>query len=38
VLNRPENVADAVVFALSQPRGCEVRELVICPSGEPSWP
>jgi NAD(P)-dependent dehydrogenase (short-subunit alcohol dehydrogenase family) len=38
VLNRPESVADAVVFALSQPRGCEVRELLICPSGEPSWP
>jgi len=38
VLNRPEYVADAVVFALSQPQGCEVRELLICPSGEPSWP
>ena len=37
-LNRPENVAKAVVFALSQPEGCEVRELVITPSMEPSWP
>ena len=37
-LNRPEDVAAAVVFALRQPRGCEVRELLICPSEEPSWP
>lgn len=37
-LNRPEDVAGAVVFALRQPPGCEVRELVITPSTEPSWP
>jgi short-subunit dehydrogenase len=37
-LNRPEDVAQAVVFALSQPAGCEVRELVVTPSREPSWP
>lgn len=37
-LNRPDDVADAVLFALSQPAGCEVRELVVCPSREPSWP
>ncbi|WP_449066586.1 SDR family oxidoreductase [Planomonospora algeriensis] len=37
-LNRPEDVAAAVVFALSQPEGCEVRELVVCPSTETSWP
>jgi len=37
-LNRPEDVAAAVVFALRQPRGCEVRELVVTPSVEPSWP
>jgi NAD(P)-dependent dehydrogenase (short-subunit alcohol dehydrogenase family) len=37
-LNRPEDVAAAVVFALRQPPGCEVRELVICPSTESSWP
>lgn len=37
-LNRPENVAAGVVFALRQPAGCEVRELVITPSMEPSWP
>ncbi|MBK0419729.1 SDR family oxidoreductase [Leucobacter sp. CSA1] len=37
-LNDPRAVADAVVFALGQPRGCEVRELVICHEEEESWP
>ncbi|MFF5262650.1 SDR family oxidoreductase [Actinomadura viridis] len=37
-LNAPGDVAAAVAFALAQPRGCEVRELVVCPSSEPSWP
>jgi NAD(P)-dependent dehydrogenase (short-subunit alcohol dehydrogenase family) len=37
-LNRPEDVAEAVLFALSQPPGCEVRELLIAPSTEGSWP
>ena len=37
-LNRPEDVAAAVMVALSQPPGCEIRELVITPSTEPSWP
>jgi NAD(P)-dependent dehydrogenase (short-subunit alcohol dehydrogenase family) len=37
-LNAPENVARAVVFALQQPPGCEVRELLVTPSTEPSWP
>jgi NAD(P)-dependent dehydrogenase (short-subunit alcohol dehydrogenase family) len=37
-LNRPTDVARAVVFALRQPAGCEVRELVVTPSREPSWP
>jgi len=37
-LNRPEDVAEAVLFALCQPPGCELRELVVCPSPEPSWP
>lgn len=37
-LNRPEDVAAAVIFALGQPTGCEVRELVVTPSTEPSWP
>jgi NAD(P)-dependent dehydrogenase (short-subunit alcohol dehydrogenase family) len=37
-LNQPENVAAAIVFALTQPHGCEVRELVVAPSTEGSWP
>jgi len=37
-LNQPENVAAAVLFALQQPEGCEVRELVVTPSVEGSWP
>jgi NAD(P)-dependent dehydrogenase (short-subunit alcohol dehydrogenase family) len=37
-LNRPEDVAAAVLFALRQPEGCEVRELVVTPSTESSWP
>lgn len=37
-LNDPATVANAVIFALSQPRGCEVRELVICHEEEDSWP
>ncbi|TSD99456.1 SDR family oxidoreductase [Skermania sp. ID1734] len=37
-LNKPEDVAAAVVFALSQPPGCEVREMVVCASTESSWP
>ncbi|QCU77194.1 SDR family oxidoreductase [Citricoccus sp. SGAir0253] len=37
-LNDPQNVANAVLFALSQPAGCEVRELFIAHAEEPSWP
>lgn len=37
-LNRPEHVAESVVFALRQPPGCEVRELLVTPSTESSWP
>lgn len=37
-LNQPENVAQTVLFALRQPPGCEVRELVVTPSVEGSWP
>jgi NAD(P)-dependent dehydrogenase (short-subunit alcohol dehydrogenase family) len=37
-MNPPEVVADSVLFALSQPAGSEVRELVVCPSTESSWP
>jgi NAD(P)-dependent dehydrogenase (short-subunit alcohol dehydrogenase family) len=37
-LNQPADVARAVLFALQQPPGCEVRELVVTPSVEGSWP
>ena len=37
-LNDPADVADAVVFALTRPDGCEVRELLIAPAHEGSWP
>jgi NAD(P)-dependent dehydrogenase (short-subunit alcohol dehydrogenase family) len=37
-LNKPEDVAKTVVFALTQPAGCEVREIVVCASTESSWP
>jgi NAD(P)-dependent dehydrogenase (short-subunit alcohol dehydrogenase family) len=37
-LNDPADVARTVVFALSQPAGCEVRELVVTPATESSWP
>ena len=38
LLNDPAHVAASVVFALSQPAHCEIRELVVTPSVEPSWP
>ncbi|MFN8123753.1 MAG: SDR family oxidoreductase [Thermoleophilia bacterium] len=38
MLNDPADVADAVLFALRTPPGVEVRELVVCPAMEPSWP
>jgi NAD(P)-dependent dehydrogenase (short-subunit alcohol dehydrogenase family) len=34
----PEEVAAAVVFALGRPPGIDVRELLVCPPAEPSWP
>jgi NAD(P)-dependent dehydrogenase (short-subunit alcohol dehydrogenase family) len=37
-LNRPEDVAESVLFALRQPAGVELRELVVVPATEPSWP
>jgi NAD(P)-dependent dehydrogenase (short-subunit alcohol dehydrogenase family) len=37
-LNRPEDVARTVVFALRQPAGCELREVLVAPATEPSWP
>jgi NAD(P)-dependent dehydrogenase (short-subunit alcohol dehydrogenase family) len=38
ILNDPANVASAVMFALSQPAGCAVRELVIAAETETSYP
>ena len=37
-LTRPEDVASTVLFALRQPPGCELRELLVAPATEPSWP
>ncbi len=38
LLNDPSDVAQTVLFALQQPGHCEIRELVVTPSVEPSWP
>jgi NAD(P)-dependent dehydrogenase (short-subunit alcohol dehydrogenase family) len=38
VLCEPGNVAAAVLFALSQPPGCSVREIVVCADRETSYP
>ena len=38
VLNDPRHVAQAVLFALRQPAGCTVRELVVCADVESSYP
>lgn len=35
-LDDPTDVAQAVVFALDQPAGCAIRELVVSPTAEPS--
>jgi NADP-dependent 3-hydroxy acid dehydrogenase YdfG len=37
-LCEPDQVAEAVAFALTRPPGCEVRELVVTPPQEPLWP
>jgi NAD(P)-dependent dehydrogenase (short-subunit alcohol dehydrogenase family) len=37
-LNRPEDTAQAVLFALRQPPGCELKELVVASAEEGSWP
>jgi NAD(P)-dependent dehydrogenase (short-subunit alcohol dehydrogenase family) len=34
----PREVAETVLFALGRPAGMEMRELVVCPSVESSWP
>jgi NAD(P)-dependent dehydrogenase (short-subunit alcohol dehydrogenase family) len=38
ILNDPANVANAILFALAQPPGCAVRELVIAAETETSYP
>ncbi|MBG0561263.1 SDR family oxidoreductase [Actinoplanes aureus] len=38
ILNDPANVAAAVLFALNQPAGCAVRELVVAAETESSYP
>ena len=37
-LSPPEDVAASVIFALQCPNGTEMREVVMCPSTESSWP
>lgn len=37
-LNDPATVAAAVLYALNQPAGCAVREILVAPETEPSWP
>jgi 2-dehydro-3-deoxy-L-rhamnonate dehydrogenase (NAD+) len=34
----PSEVAEAVLFALTRPNGTELRELIVTPAGETSWP
>ncbi|MBF9129051.1 SDR family oxidoreductase [Plantactinospora sp. S1510] len=38
VLNEPADVASAVLFALRQPAGCAIREMVVCADRESSYP
>nr|WP_205801627.1 SDR family oxidoreductase [Micromonospora thermarum] len=38
ILNDPADTAAAVLFALSQPAGCAVREIVVCAEQESSYP
>lgn len=34
----PRDIAETVLFALTRPPGVEIRELLVTPSVEPSWP
>jgi NAD(P)-dependent dehydrogenase (short-subunit alcohol dehydrogenase family) len=34
----PEEIAQAALFALSRPPGIELREALVCPATESSWP
>lgn len=38
LLNDPANVARTVLFALTQPAGCEIKELRVMHGSEPSYP
>ncbi|SCG51028.1 SDR family oxidoreductase [Micromonospora siamensis] len=38
ILNDPADTAAAIMFALSQPAGCAVREMVVCAEQESSYP
>lgn len=38
ILNDPADTATAILFALSQPAGCAVREIVVCAEQESSYP
>jgi len=38
LLNDPANVAATVLFALTQPAGCEIKELRVMHGSEPSYP
>ncbi|MBQ1046344.1 SDR family oxidoreductase [Micromonospora sp. C32] len=38
ILNDPADTAQAVMFALAQPPGCAVREMVVCAEQESSYP
>ena len=38
ILNDPANVAAAIMFALNQPAGSAIREMVVCAETETSYP
>jgi NAD(P)-dependent dehydrogenase (short-subunit alcohol dehydrogenase family) len=38
ILNDPANVAAAILFALNQPPGCAIREMVVAAETESSYP
>jgi short-subunit dehydrogenase len=38
ILNDPAHVANAIMFALTQPAGCAVRELIVAAEQETSYP
>ena len=37
-LASPDDVAEAVLFALTRPNGTQLRELIVTPTHETSWP